>query len=66
MGVRLSDRFAVELRHLVGPDDHGIRPTPGNLRGLGFGQTQREGKQLICSVDPEGLAQLREALTVKA
>jgi len=34
------------------------------LSDAGLIHTQREGKQLICSVDPEGLAQLRSALTV--
>jgi ArsR family transcriptional regulator len=34
------------------------------LSDAGLIQTQREGKQLICSVDPDGLAELRAALTV--
>jgi DNA-binding transcriptional ArsR family regulator len=34
------------------------------LSDAGLIQTQREGKQLICSVDPKGLAHLRDALTV--
>jgi ArsR family transcriptional regulator, arsenate/arsenite/antimonite-responsive transcriptional repressor len=34
------------------------------LADAGLIHTQREGKQLICSVDPKGLAQLRAALTV--
>lgn len=34
------------------------------LADAGLIHTQREGKQLICSVDPEGLARLRAALTV--
>jgi len=33
------------------------------LSDAGLIQTQREGKQLICSVDPKGLAHLRDALT---
>jgi ArsR family transcriptional regulator len=32
------------------------------LSDAGLIQTEREGKQLICSVDPKGLAQLRDAL----
>jgi DNA-binding transcriptional ArsR family regulator len=32
------------------------------LADAGLIQTQREGKQLICSVDPDGLKQLRELL----
>ena len=34
------------------------------LADAGLIQTQREGKQLICSVDPDGLARLRAALSV--
>ena len=34
------------------------------LADAGLIQTQREGKQLICSVDPDGLAELRTALTL--
>jgi DNA-binding transcriptional ArsR family regulator len=33
------------------------------LSDAGLIQTQREGKQLICSVDPKGFAQLRDALS---
>ncbi len=36
------------------------------LADAGLIQTQREGKQLICSVDPDGLAELRSALTLHA
>ena len=32
------------------------------LADAGLIHTQREGKQLICSVDPAGLAELRRAL----
>ena len=34
------------------------------LSDAGLIQTEREGKQLICSVDPKGLDQLRDALAV--
>ena len=34
------------------------------LADAGLIHTEREGKQLICSVDPQGLAALRAALTV--
>lgn len=34
------------------------------LADAGLIHTQREGKQLICSVDPDGLAALRSALSV--
>jgi ArsR family transcriptional regulator, arsenate/arsenite/antimonite-responsive transcriptional repressor len=34
------------------------------LADAGLIHTEREGKQLICSVDPEGLSELRAALTL--
>jgi DNA-binding transcriptional ArsR family regulator len=34
------------------------------LADAGLITTQREGKQLTCSVDPDGLATLRAALTI--
>jgi DNA-binding transcriptional ArsR family regulator len=34
------------------------------LADAGLIHTQREGKQLICSVDPDGLAALRASLSV--
>jgi len=34
------------------------------LSDAGLIHTQREGKQLICAVDRDGLSQLRDALTV--
>jgi DNA-binding transcriptional ArsR family regulator len=35
------------------------------LTDAGLITTEREGKQLTCSVDPDGLARLRSALEVR-
>ena len=61
---RVHDCF---LTKLLGGLDLGAPTVSHHVKELsdaGLINTERDGKQLICSVDPDALARLRSALTV--
>ena len=63
---RVHDCFLAKL--LGGLGDLGAPTVSHHVKELadaGLIHTQRDGKQLICSVDPDGLTKLRAALTIR-
>jgi len=62
---RVHDCFLAKLLHGLDLGAPTVSHHVKDLADAGLIRTQREGKQLICSVDPEGLADLRDALAAR-
>ena len=62
---RIHDCFLAKLLHGLDLGAPTVSHHVKDLADAGLIRTQREGKQLICSVDPEGLADLRDALAAR-
>ena len=63
---RTHDCFLVKLLHGLDLGAPTVSHHVKELADAGLIHTERDGKQLICSVDPEGLAALRAVLTIPA